>query len=371
MMMVKTNELLRKGEVLFLSYQLEEAYAIFSELAQEEEPRAMYFIGELYWQGFGLASVNHVMAYEWYKKGAKLGDPLCQLCTLLHMELDSKKDSKDEKIQEKISDLLPTLENMAKAGDAFAQYELASVYVGKSGITIHHHSSTHWMQLAASQGHYGAMSELVKSAYGDKRFDDAFVWCDKLAHMGRVHAMYSLSTLYKEGLGCDKSEQQAAIWLEKAATAGYAKAQVELAVYYEEQEDEDSTLFWYEKAAEQGVLSAQVEVAYAYMGTTVVAANHEKACYWANQAAKQGSRDGKFLLAQCYWEGLGVDMNHALADNLLTELANTQEADIVYSVARMYAKYGVEEKAQTYMIQAAELGSKEAKTIIATNYETK
>lgn len=361
-MNTKTGTALQEGEQLFLSYKLDEAYAIFSELAEAGNARAMYFIGELYWQGFGLAPVNHVMAYEWAKKGAKAGDVLCKLCMLLNMEeLDGKKTVTADEIEEKIRGLVPTIKALAQEDDAFAQYELGHLYKLGKGLPQSDKDSKFWMEKSAAAGHYGAMSKLFQDAYTEDRYDEAFTWCEKLAHMGRVYAMYILSIFYKEGLGCSVDLDKSFKWTEKAAMAGYPEAQLALGKYYNEQYDADESMFWFEKAAEQGISCAQIEVAYNYLDGSLVTANPEKACYWANQAAKQGSVDGKFLLAQCYWEGLGIDMNQELAMKLLDELGQSQNNEVVFSVGRMYANYGMLDKAKFFIEKAASLGLDEAK----------
>ena len=84
----------------------------------------------------------------------------------------------------------------------------------------------------------------------------AFVKFRQAAEQGDARAQRSLASMYFNGLGTAKNEEQAFYWYTKAAEQGDADAQYTLGLMYAEgigvSKDTDKALFWYSKAAAQG-----------------------------------------------------------------------------------------------------------------------
>ena len=88
------------------------------------------------------------------------------------------------------------LTQLAKAGDAEAQYLLGSLYSSGTGVKRDYSQSLQWFTLAAEQGHAGAA--------------------------------YNLAALYENGKGTAKNPEQAVAWYQRAAKAGSVQAEKKL-----------------------------------------------------------------------------------------------------------------------------------------------
>ena len=92
-----------KAEPLFLS-------------AAAVNPRAMYFLGEIYSQGTKPQWPDKTKGAAWYEKGAQAGDLLCQFNLVQIQDLPPKT------LQKKLRSLFPGMAKLAQKGYIFAAY---------------------------------------------------------------------------------------------------------------------------------------------------------------------------------------------------------------------------------------------------------
>lgn len=88
----------------------------------------------------------------------------------------------------------------AKAGDAGAQYVLATMYFNGQGV--------------------------------EKNAVEAFQWLKRAAEQNHTKAQFQLASLYQQGVGTPKDLKLAAQWYEKAALSGMTKAQFQIGILY-------------------------------------------------------------------------------------------------------------------------------------------
>jgi len=146
---------------------------------------------------------------------------------------------------------------LAEAGNAQAQYNLATLYDAGQGVGQDHQQAVHWYELSAEQGY--------------------------------PFAEYNLAAHYADGEGTTPDHSKAAIWLRKAADHGVAMAQFGLARLYIEgqgvSKDYGAARNWASNAADQGLAEAQFTLAILYAeGPPGVPKDHVKALMWADLA---------------------------------------------------------------------------------------
>lgn len=147
------------------------------------------------------------------------------------------------------SDLVRNIEAAAMAGNAQAQYELATMLrVGKQ-----------------------IDRDLIQSR----------TWYEKSAVQGYPNAQNDFASMLLNGMGGDK--------------------------------DGEAATFWYRRAAEAGCAVAQFSLAQRYPHGDYIEADDAQAAFWGAQAAANGDAKGATLLGNCYRFGRGVetDLLHA------------------------------------------------------------
>jgi localization factor PodJL len=152
------------------------------------------------------------------------------------------------------------LREQAEAGNAAAQYELASRYAEGRLMTRDFKLAADWYEKAASRGLAPAqyrLASLYEKGIGVTRdLARAKDWYEKAAHQGHSHAMHNLAVLIAEGSDGKPDYATAAIWFRKAAELGIRDSQYNLAILYARglglQQDLVQSYTWFAIAAAQG-----------------------------------------------------------------------------------------------------------------------
>jgi hypothetical protein len=118
----------------------------------------------------------------------------------------------------------PEAMKAAEAGDANAQYQVASALLADSELNLAYSSKAiGFLQQAAEKGHARAMLRLgllYRSGVGAlQNFGLAAKWIEKAARQGEPQGMLELGRLYREGVGLPRDLVQAYVWLNRAAAA--------------------------------------------------------------------------------------------------------------------------------------------------------
>jgi len=250
------------------------------------------------------------------------GEVLDVLKTLQHNMI--KKNHADITIKtEPQADAINTFKrtkNAAEGGDAKAQFNLAVMYAKGEGIQQDYSKAREWYEKAAEQGHSKAQFYLSVLCYQDSINDgggyikEAIEWGEKAAEQGDPEAQYNVGFMHCTGYGGDDTKGIA--WCEKAANQGHVEAQYNLGYIYQKGyygiPDETKADEWFAKAAEQGHPGAQF-----VLGLKEFQSGYYETAYkWFASAAEAEFVSAKIFLGFMYFEGLGVELNSAIAYNL-------------------------------------------------------
>lgn len=124
----------------------------------------------------------------------------------------------------------------------------------------------------------------------EKSVEQALVWTESAAKKGHAAAQYLLGTAYQGGMGTRKDTVQALAWLLKATESGSDKAPLKLAKLMASDASALGADFML-AAAQRGVAEAQLAVA-----DRATDANQEVEKDWIRKAAEQGLATAQFAL---------------------------------------------------------------------------
>jgi localization factor PodJL len=159
---------------------------------------------------------------------------------------------------------LSNLRNQARAGDAWAQFALATEY-----------SDARFMS---------------------RDLNTAAQWYEKAAAQGLAPAQYRLASFYEKGLGVTRDIAKAQALYQKAAAAGNVRAMHNLAVLAADggdsgRPDYATAARWFKRAAEFGVRDSQYNYAVLLARGMGVPQDFVSSYVWFAVAARQGDQD--------------------------------------------------------------------------------
>jgi localization factor PodJL len=157
----------------------------------------------------------------------------------------------------------PALRAAALAGDAAAEFEVATRFAEGRGVPPSNEQAMHWLDRAAKQG--------------------------------LPLAQFRLGGFYEKGVGVKKDLVMARDLYTAAAGKGNGKAMHNLAVLYAEgingPADYRTAAHWFRKAADYGVTDSQYNLAILYARGVGVEQNYAESYKWFALAANQGDED--------------------------------------------------------------------------------
>lgn len=244
----------------------------------------------------------------------------------------------------------------AKAGDAIAEYKLATLYLHGAGVGRDLEKAAAWYRKAAEQGYGPAQSELgalyLRGVGVPKDEAQAIVWVRKAAEQGEVLAQSDLGMMYLNGTGVEQDDTQAVAWLRKAAEQGSAAGQHNLASLYEKgraglAKDEAEAKQWYTKAALQDI--SQLGVSQSRMSLCLYRGEYEAWCTETESpgafgpvedlvaAAEGGDTKAQTRLGDIYRKGIGVQKDEVQSFNWYRKAANAGYAPAQTQVGYLYS----------------------------------
>ena len=237
----------------------ETALKLWQPLADQGNPRAQYWIGDMYEHGHGVDKDN-AEAMKWYRKAAD-------------------------------------------QGNAHAQESIGYMYGDGSGVKKDPEESIKWYLKAANQGFWHSWFFLSLDYYNGlfvkKDYEEAYFW-ELLARVTEPPKMIPLATHYPTMSGQHLSEeQQSAVatrvhdWCQIRADQGTAWAQYTLGRAYENEQpgnqpDAIEAMKWYRKAADHGHTQAQFHLGLMYAYGRGGPENVAEAYFWVLLAKKSG-----------------------------------------------------------------------------------
>ncbi len=220
---------------------------------------------------------------------------------------------------------LEELSPIAEDGDAEAQYLLGQIYEQGLGGGKDVELALKWYQIAADQGHEGALKALNRikpdtlmstnksdeqqyneeknsdlanryqmgwDALNSGELDTALSIWTVLAEEGHAEAQFNLGVFYSDEGAVPKDVEKALKWIRLSANQGHAPAQFTLGVMYHlgngVPQDDKIAFGWYKLAAEQGDATSQSVLGDIYRDGRGVAKDLDKALKWTKLAADQG-----------------------------------------------------------------------------------
>ena len=268
-----------------------EAFPWYEKAAGLEDPEAIFALGVLYDNGYGVQK-NKEAALEHFKKAARMGHAPAQ--------------SRLGKIFDKDEDYLSAAkwyDLAAQKYDAEAVEKLGSYYLrGIGGKPEDDDTAFMYLSFAAQLGRTAAMTFMGNYHYDLKNYASAFDLYRKAAAKEDPEAIYKLGLMYENGLSVSQDHNTAFKCFKVAADRGYADAWVNLGIDYllarGTGKDLDQARIWISKAAESGNPAAQVIFGDIYFNGWGVPANYSTAAYWYEQAEKGGAPEAGEKLAQ-------------------------------------------------------------------------
>ncbi len=194
------------------------AIPLLEDLAAAGVAEAQYYLGNIYYLGFGVPR-DEKTAVSWYRKSAQKGLPEAQLL-LGPQTLFEETTLRDPEEARR------WLRAAAEQGDHWGQFLLSGNYFqGTHGFPLNHDEGIRWLRLAANQGFAIAQHALgTMFLYGEYPVDwdeqEGMKWITAAAGNDFPLSCQLLSKTYQVGLfGMPVDEQKAMYWKTRASAA--------------------------------------------------------------------------------------------------------------------------------------------------------
>ena len=188
--------------------------------AVQGHPRAQYFLGIMYHNGYGVTE-DYAEAVRWYRLAAEQGHVLTQLI-LGFMYSSGEGVAKDD------AEAVHWYRLAAEQSISLAQFSLGVIYDNGEGVVEDDAAAVRWYRLAAEQGHAAAQNNLgFKYDEGRGVAEDdaeAVSWYRLAAAQGNAIAQYNLGRMYVFGEGVPRNLVEGYAWLAVAEAQGHTAA---------------------------------------------------------------------------------------------------------------------------------------------------
>ena len=160
------------------------------------------------------------------------------------------------------------LRQAAEAGDAGAQFIIASHYLNGDTTPVDYAKAAYWYGKASAAGSAPAqyrLATLYERGKGvDKNLAAALSWYERSGSLGNVKAMHNAAVISAGAEAATPDYNRAYKWFSLAASHGLKDSEFNLAVLIERglgtKQDSTMALFWYLAAASQDDADAKVHV---------------------------------------------------------------------------------------------------------------
>lgn len=202
------------------------------------------------------------------------------------------------------------IRNAAEAGNADAQYKLASVYAKGSRVSKNEVEAVKWFRKAAENGHAGAQDKV-----GD--LYDSISLYERYPHLYEDHEFDKRLLRLSNGTP-EENGREAVRWYRKAAEQGHSGAQFSLALKYRYGDsgtpvNGSEAIRWYLKLAERNPGRGYGSIGAMYAHGEGVPRNGREAVRWLHKGALQGGEIHQFLLGHNYATGRTLPQNDVQA----------------------------------------------------------
>ena len=275
---------------------------------------SIILLADTYFQG-KLIPKNDKCAFEYYIKGAKLGNGWCQYQTAIMYRdgIGVKKDvNESEKWFEKFSHSNTVWDEMWAVDWARTQNDYDSSLISRLYYTISTYSGN-TLPIANVMNIIISNSDLNRERYEDLMHSMEF-----LANNGNIDAMRRLGNFYYDGVGVKKDYFAAITWYEKAASLGDQWCRSRLGEMYRDgkgtQPNIEKATEWFYKASIMGNAGAMSNIIYMYSSGTLERDPFYDDCIdILKNMANNGNIDAMRRLGNFYYDGVGVKKDYFAA----------------------------------------------------------
>ena len=142
----------------------------------------------------------------------------------------------------KANNLFDSQLELAKRGDAEAQFNVGQMYEVGFGVMKDNREAIYWIRRSANQKHEAAVFKLLYldiERQGLRGGNKARMKeLHRLAEQGNAQAQYYLGKMYAYGVGINTNPDVAIDWLKKAASVGVLEAELELGYLMDDKQHE-------------------------------------------------------------------------------------------------------------------------------------
>jgi TPR repeat protein len=344
------------------------ALKTITRAANEAYPDAEYQLGMMMTQGTGTIK-DPQDGIKWLDKAAKSNQPGARY----QIGLAIMKGQAPNKTQELAYQyLLP----FANDHDATAQY-----YIGKMDLANKHaKQGISFLTAAAKQGNIHAAMLLAKTYQTGKaipqNYYEAFYWFTQASEKNNADANYYLAELYLNGQGVKKDRARAISLFNDAAKQPDLSKEIsyELAQRYLSGNPVKKNIATATKLlrlpAAEGYKNATLQLAEIHQKL----GQHSTSMTWYQTAAKGGEMKAQYLLAYAYYTGThGLKINYQQSLKWYKAAANQGKVNAMYMVGLLYEKgQGAptdNAKAIKWFTKAAMNNSAKAQLMLAIFYQ--
>jgi TPR repeat protein len=130
-------------------------------------------------------------------------------------------------------------QKLAKKGNAYAQYKLATMYETGDGVEADINKAKQWYQQASAQGVKAASDRITYLVVEEQGFNKAehMAWLEGVeagAKKREVESMHMLGQLYHKGIGVKKNLEKSLALLTYVSSTGGGNVESEIALIHDE-----------------------------------------------------------------------------------------------------------------------------------------
>jgi len=284
-----------------------QALAYFKQAADAGHAPAMHSLAIMLGQGYGVTPINSEEVARLLKRSAESGYAPAKVDLLIDPEsgeLRANLDPAERKLN--LEKALPSLRELAAAGDTNAQVRLSNACGRGLGVAADRAEAVRLIRSAAEQGCADGQTTLgmmlADGQWVRQDAAEAVRWLRKAADQHHAAGQVALGGLLMAGQGVAKDEAAGVRGIRLAADQGSALGQMFLGLLYEYgrgvKKDDEEAVRWYRKSAEQGHPIGQQALGAMYARGTGVTKDETEAIKWLRKSAGQGNGNAKQLLRQ-------------------------------------------------------------------------
>jgi TPR repeat protein len=264
------------------------------------------------------------------RRGAREGDPLCQIAALLYSRDDPALDEPPDTLARYQAEGWSRVLQRAGRGSRTAAFLAARCYQDGIGVERDMREAAEWYRRGAEQGSPLAqcnLALLLMTGRGVARDDTRAAALFRTAALQNDPlAQFNLGYLHMTGQGVARDDAEAVRWYRLAAEQGFAAAQRNLggmlAVGRGVPRNDAEAAKWYRLAAEQGDAGAQCNIGWMCAHGVGMERNLVQAVSWYHRAAERGNSEAIFMLGVMTVEGAGTARDEALGRRWIAEAAD-------------------------------------------------